>query len=241
MRQDMEQLRRFTRLCQGGSRDVDLYSSHCLLSGEFMVRRLAAVALLVALAIVPAARAQSVSRDVSRAPSGTYQLDTAHSQVLFSVLHMGMTDYYGRFDRISGGLNFDAHQPERSAVSVTIDMSSVDTPSNELANVLRSASTFDADQYPKATFQSTSVARTGPNTGRMTGNLTIRNITRPVTLDVTFNGGGDNPLGNSYAIGFRATGIIRRSDFGLSSQIWSSFVSDDVRLDIEAMFNHEGN
>lgn len=202
-----------------------------------MVRRLAALAICLSIAVAPGTFAQTVSRDPARAPSGLYQLDASHSQILFSVVHIGMTDYYGRFDRMSGALNFDAAQPERSSVSVSIDAASVDTPSSAVEDELRT-NVFNTGQFPSATFQSVSAIRTGPNTGRLTGNLTIRNITRPVILDVTFNGGGDNPLENSYAMGFRATGVIRRSDFGMTSMIWSSFVSDDVQLVIEAMFEH---
>ncbi|MGD0193200.1 MAG: YceI family protein, partial [Rhizomicrobium sp.] len=116
-----------------------------------------------------------------------------------------------------------------------------DTPSSRTADELKSPSIFDIAEFPAATFRSTSIVRTGPNTGRITGDLTIRNITRPVTLEATFNGGEQNPLNDSYAIGFRATATIKRSDYGMTSAAWSSFVSDDVQLIIEAMFQHSGN
>ncbi len=195
--------------------------------------------VLLALLVPPPGFAQSVSKDISRAPNGAYQLETAHSQVLFSVLHLGLTDYYGRFDKVSGMLNLDANQPERSAISVSIDTSSVDTPSSRTADELKGPSVFDVAQFGSAAFRSTSIVRTGPNTGRITGDLTIKNVTRPVMLDVTFNGGEQNPLNDAYAIGFRATASIKRSDFGLTTAPWSSFVSDDVELVIEAMFQHE--
>jgi polyisoprenoid-binding protein YceI len=204
-----------------------------------MSRVFAAIVVFLALAVAPGAFAQSVSRDVSRAPNGTYQLEMSHSQILFSVLHIGLTNYYGRFDKLSGQLNLDANQPERSAVSISIDTTSVDTPSARTADELKSSSVFDVEQFPSASFRSTSVTRTGPNTGRITGDLTIRNITRPVSLDVTFSGGELNPLNDSYAIGFRATATIKRSEFGMTTAVWSSLVSDDVQLIIEAMFQHQ--
>jgi polyisoprenoid-binding protein YceI len=204
-----------------------------------MSRAFPAFIVLLALAVAPGAFAQPVSRDILRAPNGTYQLETSHSQILFSVLHIGLTDYYGRFDKLSGMLNLDANQPERSAVTINIDTSSVDTPSARTADELKSASVFDVEHFPSASFHSTSLVRTGANTGRITGDLTIRNITRPVALDVTFNGGELNPLNDTYAIGFRATTTIKRSDFGMTSAAWSSLVSDDVQLIIEAMFQRQ--
>ena len=208
-----------------------------------MQSRLAApfLALGMSLALAPVVSAQSVSQDPSHAPSGAYQLETSHSQLLFSVLHIGMTDYYGRFDKLSGTLSFDPHQPEKSAVSITIDTSSVDTPSDRLEDELRGPSTFDTKQFATASFKSTSITRTGPNTGKISGDLTLKNVTKPVTLDVTFNGGGHNPVGDAYALGFRATATIKRSEFGLTGMVWAPFVSDDVQLIIEAMFQHEKN
>jgi polyisoprenoid-binding protein YceI len=204
-----------------------------------MSRVCTAFIVFLALTVAPGVLAQPVSRDVLRAPNGTYQLETSHSQILFSVLHIGLTDYYGRFDKISGQLNLDANQPERSAVSISIDTSSVDTPSARTADELKSSSVFDVEHFPTASFRSTSIARTGANTGRITGDLTIRNVTRPVALDVIFNGGELNPLNDTYAVGFRATTTIKRSDFGMTSAAWSSLVSDDVQLIIEAMFQHQ--
>jgi polyisoprenoid-binding protein YceI len=204
-----------------------------------MSRHFAAFIALLALLGAPSALSQSISRDISRAPNGAYLLETSHSQVLFSVLHLGLTDYYGRFDKMSGTLNLDANQPDRSAVSITIDTSSVDTPSSRLGDELKGPGVFDSAQFSSASFKSTSITRTGRNTGRISGDLTIRNVTKPVTLDATFNGGEENPLNNSYALGFRATVTIRRSDFGLTSTPWSSFVSDNVQLIIEAMFQHQ--
>lgn len=201
-----------------------------------MLRRLIPALLVFALAAAAPAVAQSVSKEASRAPNGAYQLEPSHSQILFSVVHLGLTDYYGRFDKLSGTLNFDASQPEKSAVSITIDTTSVDTPSSRLIEELKAPYTFDTAQFGTATFKSTAITKTGPDTGRITGDLTIKNITKPVTLDVTFNGGEQSPMNNNYALGFRATAVVKRSDYGLTTMPWASFVSDDVQLVIEAMF-----
>lgn len=193
-------------------------------------------ATLAFAVLAVAANAQNVSPDVKQAPTGRYGLETRHSQVLFSILHQGTTNYYGRFDRLSGTMNFDAAEPEKSTVAITIDTGSVDTPSPQLNTTLSGPDVFDAAKFPRATFTSTSIVRTGPRTGKVTGDLTIRNVTKPVTLDVTFHGGNMNPMSDSYAIGFSASTTIKRTDFGITGMRWEPLVSDDVKLIIEAMF-----
>jgi polyisoprenoid-binding protein YceI len=202
------------------------------------MRRIAAAVLASALATCTPALAENVSTDPTQSPSGTYTVDPKHTQILFSVLHLGITDYYGRFDTISGTLEYDGKQPEHSSVSISIDTSTVDVPNERLTATLKSSAVFGSQDYPAAIFKSTSIVRTGPTTGRVSGLLTIRNVTRPVILDATFNGGEQSPL-SGYSLGFRATGTIRRSDFGLNHTIWSSFVSDDVHLIIAAMFDRQ--
>jgi polyisoprenoid-binding protein YceI len=180
---------------------------------------------------------QSASKDLALARAGTYTVDLDHTQILFAIMHLGLTDYHGRFDRLSGTLTFDSKAPERSAVSITIDTTTLDTTSDKLNNNLKTV--FRVQQYPTAVFKSTSIARTGSDTGRMSGLLTIRDVTKPVVLDVTFNGGAKVPLSSGYSLGFHATGTIRRSDFDLNHMIWSGFVSDEVRLTIEAQFDEQ--
>jgi polyisoprenoid-binding protein YceI len=206
-----------------------------------MSRRVVAVvlALAVCIGLSSGVQAQTITKDPSRAPNGAYRLDVAHSQILFSIVHMGLTDYNGRFDKLSGTLNFDANQPEKSAVEVTIATNSVDTPSVRLNDELKSPSVFSVDQFPAATFKSVSVVRTGPEAGRITGDLTIRGVTKPVTLDVKFSGGETDPLNDAYALGFRATTTIKRSDFGMTGMVWEPLVGDDIELTIEALFEHE--
>ena len=201
------------------------------------MRSIAASFICLSLATAFPSAAQTVSRDPAQAPGGTYTADAGHTQVLFSLLHLGLTDYYGRFDRISGTLNYDPSQPERSTLDITIDTTSLDTTSDRLNNELKTV--FRAQQYPGATFRSTSVTRTGPNTGRVDGVLTIDDVTKPVALNVTFNGSEKNPMGGGYALGFQATTTIRRSDFGLNKAMWSPYVGDDVKLIIEAMFDQK--
>ena len=202
------------------------------------MHRIFVAVLSLALASCLPVLAQNVSTDPAKAPSGTYSVNAGHTQLLFSILHLGLTDYFGRFDKLSGTLSYDDKQPEHSAVNISIDMTSMDLPSARLTDDVKNV--FGVQQYPTATFKSTAITRTGPDTGRMTGLLTIKDVTKPVTLDVTFNGGELSQIGGGYALGFRATGTIKRSDFGLTQMIWSRFVGDDVHLIIEAMFDQQG-
>jgi len=200
------------------------------------MRRIALSVCLASLALAGAAHADGVSTDPKKAPAGAYQVETHHTLVLFAIPHLGLTDYYGRFEKISGTLNFNPGAPEKSSVDVSIDTSSANVMSAELINELVGPSVFDSAHFPTATFKSTSIERTGSNTGRMTGDLTIHGVTKPVTFDVTFNGGLQAPIGNAYEIGFHATATVKRSDFGLDKMMWKSFVGDDVKLIIEALF-----
>lgn len=201
------------------------------------MRNIALAAIALAFFVSTSAPGQTVSRDPSQAPSGPYASNEDHTQVLFSARHLGLTDFHGRFDRISGTLAFDSKQPERSAVSITIDTASLDTTSERLNNDLKTI--FRVQQYPTTIFKSTSVTRTGLDTGRMTGMLTIEDVTKPVIMDVTFNGGSRPPMGGGYSLGFHAVGVIRRSDFGLDKMFWNRFVSDEVALTIEAEFDQK--
>ena len=195
------------------------------------------LAAALALSALPAAA--QTAHDPKQAPTGVYSLETRHSQLVFAIPHLGITDYYGRFNRLSGTLNFNSGQPEKSAVTVTIDMSSVDTPSHELIGELAGPHVFDAATYPTATFKSTSIARTGPNTGKISGDLTLHGVTKPVTLDVVFNGVAADPFSGADDIGFEATATVKRTDFGITGMVWESMVGDDVKLTIEAMFQHQ--
>lgn len=200
------------------------------------------LALLVLFAMVSTAAAAAVSDDPRQAPAGAYRIEPRHSQILFAIRHFGLTDYYGRFEKVSGTLNFDPTAPERSAVSVTIDTGSASVMSSELVGELVGPHVFDSANFPEATFVSTSVTRTGPDTGTMAGDLTLHGVTKPVTFNIVFNGGASSPMGgSSYDLGFHATATIKRSDFGLNQMIWSNFVSDDVNLTIEAMFVQQRN
>jgi polyisoprenoid-binding protein YceI len=163
-------------------------------------------------------------------------MDVRHTQILFAIPHLGITDYYGRFDKVTGNLSFNSGAPEKSSVSVTIDMTSIDVPSHELVGELMGAGVFNTASFPTAAFKSTSVTRTGPDTGTITGDLTLHGVTKPVTLNATFGGITVDPFSGADDIGFHATTTLKRTDFGITGMVWEGLVADEVKLTIEAMF-----
>jgi polyisoprenoid-binding protein YceI len=209
-----------------------------VLSGAGIMLRWIVVAAL-AFCAAPAL-AQDISKDPAKAPAGSYRLDPRHSQVLFAIGHIGLTDFHGRFDKLSGTLNFNPAQPEKSDVAVTIDTTSVDTPNNELNNVLQGEDVFDSGKFPAASFKSLSVTRSGTDSGHITGTLTLKGISKPVVLDVSFSGVGVDPLNGKPALGFRATAKVKRTDFGITGMAWEPLVADEVTLTIEALFEQDG-
>ncbi|EJF89092.1 YceI family protein [Bartonella tamiae] len=172
-------------------------------------------------------------------PSGKYENDAAHTNVLWSVTHMGLSHYYGRFDSIKATLDLNSDDVEKSQLHVTIDPKSVDTnfpgKPNKFNEEIAGEKFFDAGKFKSITFQSTSIELTGDKTGKVMGDLTFHGVTKPVTLDVTLNAAlPEHPMSKKPAIGFSATGVIKRSDFGVDALVGP--VSDDVNLTIEAEF-----
>lgn len=194
------------------------------------ITALAATAVIATSACALAYTAPGTS--LEQTTSGNYEIDGSHTNVLFSLSHMGYSHYYGRFNTISGNLQFDAKTPQNSTLKVTIDIASIDTNNAKLEGELKSKDWFDAAKFPTATFTSTKVEKITPTTGKVTGDLTLHGVTKPVTLDVRLNGAGMNSLANVEELGFSAHGKIKRSDFGVSNYV--PMVGDDIELTIES-------
>jgi polyisoprenoid-binding protein YceI len=145
----------------------------------------------------------------------TYDIDPVHSSVVFRVLHMGIAPFYGRFNDLAGTIVHDPANPENSSVKIEIEAESVDTGAAARDRHLRSPDFFNAKQFPKITFESTGVKKTGDGTFEVTGDLTLLGRTRPVTLTVERTGEGNGPRGKPR-IGFATTTSIRRSEFGMT-------------------------
>jgi polyisoprenoid-binding protein YceI len=160
----------------------------------------------------------------------TYKLDPGHTMVLFSWNHFGFSNPTAELGLGSGTLVFDQQHPARSSVDVTLPMSGLDTHVPALDEHLKKADFFDADKYPLVTFKSTRVQPLGGDKFKVTGNLTVHGVTRPVVLDATLNKIGVHPLTKAQAIGFDATATIKRSDFGVGAYVPN--VSDAVKIRI---------
>ncbi len=144
----------------------------------------------------------------------TFKFDATHSEVGFLVKHMMVSKVRGRFGSYEGSVAF-AENPTESTVEITIDMTSIDTRDEGRDAHLRSADFFDVDKYPSATFKSKSVTYKGGSDFAVTGDLTLRDVTRPITLDVSFEGVVADPWGGQR-VGFTASGELDRFDYGLS-------------------------
>ncbi len=164
-----------------------------------------------------AASAQQDMQEIeSTAASGAYTPDEKHRYITFSYFHQGYSRPWVRWREWTGTLNWDAEAPENSSVNIIIDATSVDSGVDVFDGHLNGDKFFDTANNKEITFVSTGVTKTGANTGKITGDLTIKGITKPVTLDAVFNKGAYEERGNQYKLGFSGKASVKRTDFGLS-------------------------
>jgi polyisoprenoid-binding protein YceI len=183
------------------------------------------------------------------APAGEYTMDPVHTSVNFRISHMGLSHYTARFTKMDGRLQFDPAHPTAQSVTATIQADSLQTNYPDPAQLDFDGQVekefLEAGKFPTITFRSTNVEVTGPRTARVTGDFTLHGVTRPVTLEVTLNGGykagGVDPMG--ARIGFSAQGVIRRSDFGIRYGLpppgTTMGVGDDIEVAIESEFTRK--
>jgi polyisoprenoid-binding protein YceI len=205
----------------------------------------AATAALALAAPIAAQMAEKPGApDASRVSGGAYVVDHEHTLVRWKVDHLGITPYFGLFGQITGNLTLDPKNPSAAKVDVTIPVSKVVTASQGLTSHLLKPPAaaggkpdFFGPSPADARFVSTSVTPGAGNTARITGNLTLNGVTKPVTLDAKFYGAAKLPqqMGGGEGIGFEATASLKRSDFGVSMGV--PMVSDQVDLEIVAAFN----
>lgn len=165
-----------------------------------------------------------------------FTVDKTHTDVTFSTKHMMVTTVRGKFNHVEGSLNLDLQNPTASFGSFTVETGSIDTGVDQRDGHLRSADFFNADEYPTMAFTSTSVEAKGGADYKVTGNLTIKAVTRPVTFDVEYLGQYASMAGARRA-GFHATAKINREDFGLTWNValesggW--LVGKDIKIEID--------
>lgn len=168
--------------------------------------------------------------------SGTYAFDQkgAHQFITFKISHLGYSWLYGRFNDFDGEFVYDAENPENSSVNVTIDTGSVDSNHAERDKHLRSEDFLYVSEHPEATFKSTRVLVDGDGEGDIVGDLTLRGVTREVTLDVEMLGHGDDPWGG-YRMGFEAETEIRLEDFGIPTNLGKASEVVELEISVEGI------
>jgi len=182
-------------------------------------------------------------------PAGVYDMDPTHASLTWKISHFGLSNYTARFTGLSGTIAFDPEDLSKSMLDVSVDPASVETdyPADFKAThpdspydtfdqeISEDAAYFNSGEFPQITFKSTDIKTTGANTGTVTGDLTFRGITKPVTLDVTYNGTATFPWApDAPRMGFSASGSLKRSDFGMDFMIPQ--LGDEIELLIEAEF-----
>jgi polyisoprenoid-binding protein YceI len=168
--------------------------------------------------------------------TGTYTIDTAHSRVGFVARHAMVTKVRGAFNEFEGTAVIDGANPENSSVNVTLQVASVDTRNEQRDGHLRTNEFLDAEKYPTITFTSTAIAYEGGNDFVVTGDLTIKDVTKSISFPLEFQGAAKDPFGNDR-IGFEGSVVINRKDWGVS---WNAaletggvLVSEKVTLEFE--------
>lgn len=166
----------------------------------------------------------------------TWKIDLAHSEINFSVRHMMISNVRGRFEKFDGTVEFDEENPENSSVEVKIEAASINTREPKRDAHLRSPDFLSVEQYPYITFKSKRIERTGDESGRIIGDLTVRGEAHEVALDVDYAGQAKSPWGTTSA-GFSATTKINRKQWGLN---WNQaletggvLVGDELKINIE--------
>lgn len=215
---------------------------------EFLIVAALAPLLVVATgsqaAEKPSAEDSVPAASTAPVPAGAYTLDKAHASLLFRVNHLSFSHWTARFTRFDAQLQFDPRDPTKSSVKVTVDPKSIasDNAPDGFMATLAGPEWLDAGKYPEMTYRSTKVERSGPNGLRISGELTLHGVTKPVTLMATYNGGyAGHPFDPHARIGFSAKGTLKRSEFGVAYGIPAPGtimgVFDDVEVIVEAEFS----
>lgn len=198
-----------------------------------------AAVMFAALATAPAyANDMTAWKDM---PAGIYTVDKTHASLIWKVSHAGLSNYTARFKSYDAEINFDPADITKSSVTAKIDPATLETDYVATAekdfnkNLITKEEWFNAGKFPEITFKSTKIEVTGENTGKIHGDLTFLGVTKPVTLEATFNGAyALQPFSKKPAMGFSATGSLKRSDFGMSTYV--PMIGDKVDIIIEAEF-----
>jgi polyisoprenoid-binding protein YceI len=168
--------------------------------------------------------------------TGDYQVDPTHSRLGFVTRHAMVTKVRGHFNDFEGSLHLDADDPSKASAEIRVKVASISTSQDQRDEHLRNADFFDADNHPEMVFRSTSAEQVDDDTYRLTGDLTIKGVTRPVTLELDYTGAAKDPWGN-LRVGFEGRADVNRKDWGIT---WNSpletggfLVGEKIRLELD--------
>jgi polyisoprenoid-binding protein YceI len=201
--------------------------------GVMMRIRLILVIAAAFGALAASAQTPALSNDPAQVHPGSYVLDKNHGKITWSVNHLGFSTYYGQFTDVNAQLTLDPKDVTKSTLDVTVNTAGVGTFNPKLDEHLKSPEFLNVSAFPTATFKATKIERTGPKDAKITGDLTLLGVTKPVVVDATFNQAGPF-MDNTYRIGFNGMAAIKRSDFGIKAFL--PYLGDEVQLIIEAEF-----
>ncbi len=191
--------------------------------------------ILMGLMLIASANVfAQTSTDYKTIPAGAYTADPHHSSVTFRIVHMGLSNFTGRFNNVSGDMVVNPQEPTAVNMQARVATADIDTGNPELDSTLKGTTFFDAEHFPTIKFVAKSLELTGPDTGKLLADITLHGITRSVPFDVIFRGHGKNYEGGE-TLGFSARGTLKRSAFGMTGFIPA--VGDDVELWLESEFN----
>lgn len=206
-----------------------------------MKKQMLALATAAVLSLTSINPLVAGTTDYKEMPAGKYEIDDTHASLTWKVSHLGLSNYTARFTDIDATIEFDPKAPENSKVTASINPTSLETdyPYPEEKDfdkkLIEDKDWFNASKFPKITFTSTGIERTGDNTGVMKGELNFLGVSKPLSLDVTFNGAmKKQPFSGKPTLGFSANGRLKRSDWGMGTYVPN--IGDDVELIIEAEF-----
>ena len=188
----------------------------------------------IRLAALAAPTLLALTLNASAAPDA-YSFDKNHTEVRFCWSHFGVSRQCAHFLKYDGELIYDEANPEKSSVSVTFLTDSIETFNPVFNEHMKADKLFDTKQFPEITFKSTKFEKTGGKSGKVTGDLTIKGVTKPVTLDVTLNFAGPHPMNKKPTLGIGALTTLKRTEFGVSRG--APLVSDEISIEIQSELN----
>ena len=166
----------------------------------------------------------------------TWKADPAHTQVSFGITHLGISEVEGKFNKFDGSIVASKDDFSDAEYEISIEVASIDTGIEMRDDHLRSPDFFDAEKYPKMTFESSSSKKIGDDKYEVKGDLTFHGITKPVTLEVWYRGTIENPQNGSIISGFAISGEVKRSDYNLGPDFPETVLSDKIVIDVDGEF-----